>query len=105
VGIGVMLGCFLSVVLRVKSVSSSDLGMMSRFLVVAFFVVLCRLAMMLRGKLVMFRSFVMVLGALMFGHFSSAPLWIHPAISRNGCKILERAQGMTWPAVQCAARS
>jgi hypothetical protein len=69
VAIGVMLRRFLSMVNRVMSVSSRDLRMMRRFLVIVVLMMFRRFAMVLRSKFVMFRRSEMMLGALMIGHF------------------------------------
>jgi hypothetical protein len=63
--LGVDFRSFGGMVRGVMKVAVSDVRVMRRGLVVAFFMMSCRLAMMVRREVVMFRSFFMMLNSLL----------------------------------------
>jgi len=63
--LGVDFRSFGGMVRGVMKVAVSDVRVMRRGLVVAFFMMSCRLAMMVRRVVVMFRSFLMMLNSLL----------------------------------------
>ena len=69
--IGVLLGSVAVVLVRMKRMAVRDLGMMRRLLVIAVFRVLGRLAMVLRGVLVMLGGLVVVFVDFVGAHGSS----------------------------------